>query len=94
MAAFFQLLRDRIFGRAFIILPRQPEENTEEQKLLSDASRTDRNGGEISETDNDAKSNVDKSTESISNKNNQNSTRSPHEIKKKLEVRNIFFMSA
>lgn len=93
MAAFFQLLRDRIFGRAFIILPRPPEENTEEQKFSSDISETDRSSGEISETDDDAKSNVDKSTEPISNKNNQNSMRSSHDMKKKLEVRNIFLMS-
>lgn len=35
MAAFFQLLRDRIFGRAVIILQRQPEVNDSEEEKSS-----------------------------------------------------------
>lgn len=39
MAAFFQLLRDRIFGGAYIILQRQPDESdNQEQKSTSNAS--------------------------------------------------------
>ena len=90
MAAFFQLLRDRIFGRALIILPRQPEENAEEQKPFPEASENNKSAIENSETDETDVKKANKSTECITYKSNQNSIRTSDAAKKKLEVRNIY----